>query len=283
MPVTHSPLRYPGGKSQLAPFVLDLIQANDLYKGIYAEPFAGGAGIAWHMLLTGHMSEVWINDLDPAIHAFWFSVLHHGEALCERIQETPITIDEWRHQRTVLADPAASTLDLGFATLFLNRTNRSGILKAGVIGGVNQDGDYKLDCRFNTVEIVRKIKRISQYRSVIRLSRLDAAECLRQWDKALPPRALINIDPPYYAQGKALYLNYYKPDDHANLADVVRALKHPWMVTYDEEPAIEQLYAGLPQYKNSLVYYVQVKRRANELMYLSHNLNAPHSLQPLAA
>ena len=275
MPVTHSPLRYPGGKTQLAPFVLDLIQGNGLYGGVYCEPFAGGAGVAWQLLLDGHISEVWINDLDPAIHAFWSAVLDDTDALCELVESTPITIDQWHLQRATLQADSATPLQRGFATLFMNRTNRSGILKGGVIGGLGQTGNYALDCRFNRRELVRKIKRIGSYRAVIRLSCLDAAECLKEWDKPLPTRSLINIDPPYFAQGQALYLNFYKTEDHADLAEVVRGLRRHWMVTYDNVPDISRLYRGLPQHTSSLIYYAQIKRRANELMVLSPSLTLP--------
>lgn len=275
MPVTYSPLRYPGGKTQLAPFVLDVIQANGLYQGVYCEPFAGGAGVAWQLLLDGHVSEAWINDLDPAIHAFWSSVLNDTDALCELVDSTPVTIDEWHLQKSILQADSSSDLRRGFAALFMNRTNRSGILKGGVIGGLAQTGNYALDCRFNRVELIRKIKRIGSYREVIRLSRLDAAECLKEWDRLLPKRALINIDPPYFAQGQALYLNFYKAQDHADLAEVVRGLSHHWMVTYDNVPEISMLYRGFPQHTSSLIYYAQIKRRANELMVLSPFLTLP--------
>jgi DNA adenine methylase len=284
MPVIDSPLRYPGGKTQLSPFVIDLARANDLYGGVYAEPFAGGAGIAWRLLLNGDMTEVWLNDIDPALFAFWDTVVHRPDSICERILRTKITMAEWRRQRTVIADPNASSLDLAFATLFLNRTNRSGILKGGVIGGKDQLGAYKLDCRFNKDELIRKIQRIHIYREVIKVTRLDAEKCLKKWVKELPRRALINIDPPYYTQGRDLYLSFYNPEDHSRLAQVVKSMKVPWMLTYDDAPEIEALYAGLPMYRKSLVYYAQVKRRAAELLVLAPHLRPPASLElPIAA
>ena len=158
MPVTDSPLRYPGGKTQLSPFVLDLARANDLHGGVYAEPFAGGAGVAWRLLLNGDMTEVWLNDIDPAIFAFWDTVVHRPDPLCERILRGKVTVEEWHNQRSILRNRGASALDLAYATLFLNRTNRSGILKGGVIGGKSQTGNYKLDCRFNKIDLIEKIQ-----------------------------------------------------------------------------------------------------------------------------
>lgn len=278
MPVTDSPLRYPGGKTQLSPLVVDILKGNDLHGGVYAEPFAGGAGIAWRLLLNGNASEVWLNDIDPALFAFWHTAIHNPDPLCERIRSTRISMREWHRQRAVLFDVEATELDLAFATLYMNRTNRSGILKGGVIGGKEQEGKYKLGCRFNKPEIIRKIQRIHLYREVIKVTQLDAQQCLKKWAKALPKRGLINIDPPYYAQGRDLYLSFYEHRDHARLAKLVRELKVPWMLTYDDVPQIEDLYAGMPTYRKSLIYYAQVKRRASELLVLSPSLKPPDAL-----
>lgn len=275
MPVTDSPLRYPGGKSQLAPFVAELAQANGLDRGIYAEPFAGGAGLACRLLMRGDMVEAWINDIDPRLYAFWSTVVYRPDRLCERILKIRVTITEWRKQRATMCDAAASELDLAFATLFLNRTNRSGILKGGVIGGQRQQGPYKLDCRFNRDELIGKIQRLHLYRDVIKVTRLDARECLRHWAKELPRRSLVNIDPPYYHQGRDLYLSCYGPRDHEKLSRQIRQLRIPWLLTYDDVPEVKRLYAGLPQFHSDLVYYAQVKRHAQELMVLSPRLRLP--------
>ena len=260
------------------------MHSNNLYGGVYAEPFAGGAGIAWRLLLNGDMTEVWLNDVDPAIFSFWETVVQRPDEICERILKTEITITQWERQRLILKDSNASSTDLAFAALFLNRTNRSGILKGGVIGGKAQSGDYKLDCRFNRMDLIHKIQRISVYKEVIKISRLDAGECLQKWSKQLPRRALLNIDPPYFTQGRDLYLSFYKPEDHAGLAQIIRRISVPWMLTYDDAPEIETLYKGLPIYRKSLVYSAQVKRRASELLVLSPSLKPPTVLlQPIAA
>lgn len=284
MPVTDTPLRYLGGKTQLTPFVIDLLQSNDLYGGVYAEPFAGGAGIAWRLLLNGDVTEVWLNDVDPAIFSFWDTVVQRPDEICERIHKTEITIEEWERQRLILKDSNSSSTDLAFAALFLNRTNRSGILKGGVIGGKAQNGDYKLDCRFNRLDLIQKIQRISVYKKVIKINRLDAGECLQKWSKQLPQRSLLNIDPPYFIQGRDLYLSFYKREDHAGLAQIIRRISVPWMLTYDDAPEIETLYKGLPIYRKSLIYSAQVKRRASELLVLAPSLHPPAVLlQSIAA
>lgn len=279
MPVTDSPLRYPGGKSQLIPFVLDLLKENDLFYGEYAEPFAGGAGIALKLLLDGYVDRIYLNDIDPAIHAFWLAVLSHTNELCDRIDSTEISIDEWHKQRIVYFDESAiNTVEKGFATLFLNRTNRSGIIKAGVIGGLEQKGDYKIDCRFNKTELIRKIKRIGSYKKQINLSQLDAIDFLQNVVSKAGPNTLVNLDPPYFGKGPELYTNFYKSDDHAKLAHAIASLQKNWMVTYDDEPKIRSLYSGYPMYSSSLNYSAQLKRIGTELLVLDPRLKAPKIL-----
>ncbi len=247
-------------------------------NGVYAEPFAGGAGLAWRLLFAGHVSEVWLNDIDPAIHGFWHSVLHETDALCERIESTAVTIREWERQRRVLAEGSDSALDIGFAGFFLNRTNRSGIINGGVIGGKNQAGDYKIDCRFTKPGLIAKIRRIAAYREVVTLTQVDARLCIPQWAKRLPRRGLMNIDPPYFVKGYDLYTNFYTPANHKDLARAIRRLKCSWMLTYDDAPEVRALYDGLPMYYKGLNYSVQVKRKANELLVLAPALTPPASL-----
>jgi DNA adenine methylase len=275
MPTTDTPLRYPGGKTQLAPFVSDLLRSNDLLQCVYCEPFAGGAGIACRLLLNGTISEAWINDIDPAIYAFWFSVLNSTDDLCERIERTTVDIPEWRRQRRIHSTERSNLLKLGFATLFLNRTNRSGILKGGVIGGLEQSGNYAIDCRFGKDELIRKIRRIALYKEQIQLTSIDAHNYISSNLKKLPKHALVNIDPPYYRAGPDLYTNAYEHKDHVALAKRVHEMPHRWMLTYDDVPEIRDMYAELPQYRKTLTYYAQVKRSAVELLVLSRNLTPP--------
>jgi DNA adenine methylase len=275
MPVSDSPLRYPGGKTQLTPFVIDLLRSNDLLNGIYVEPFAGGAGIAWKLLLDNFVSSIWINDIDPAIYSFWASVIRHTGELCELIESTPVTIDEWHKQREVQKCKTSKIVELGFSTFFLNRTNRSGILKAGVIGGLEQNGNYLLDCRFNKKELLKKIQRIALYKERIKLTKIDAEKFIKVEIKKLPERSLINIDPPYYKQGPGLYCSFYKHEDHENLASAIKQIVQPWMLTYDDVPEIRSLYSDLPSISKSLNYSAQVKRIGVEYMVFSNKVTIP--------
>lgn len=275
MPVTDSPLRYPGGKTQLAPFVIEILRENNLFYGAYVEPFAGGCGIAWKLLLDNYVSEIHINDLDPSIYAFWASVLRHTDDLCELIEKTPVTISEWHQQKAIQQERRPKQLALGFSTLFLNRTNRSGILKGGVIGGKAQESAYPLDCRFKKEEILRKIQRIAKYRDQVTLTKIDAEEFILSTLPKLSKTALVNIDPPYYGKGRDLYCSFYEHGDHASLARAIPKIKQRWMVTYDNAPEIQRLYKKFPSINLSLNYSAQIKRVGVELMVLDPKLKLP--------
>lgn len=271
----HSPLRYPGGKASIIETLIKIIEKNDLQYCHYAEPFAGGCGLALGLLMRGYVSQIHINDIDRGIWAFWKSVLNRNKELIDRIQATTVCIDEWYKQREIIRNPKnINSFDLGFATFFMNRTNRSGIIKAGVIGGLSQSGNYLLDCRFNKDALSRRIERIGLYAERIHLSNLDALNFLNKIDNN-KTKTLACIDPPYYKQGSSLYTNFYQSHDHALLANRILSLNIPWILTYDNEEVIRQLYAKNQQVEFNLNYSAQTKKVGTELMVFSDGLNIP--------
>lgn len=280
MPHTNTPLRYPGGKSQITPLVTDIMEANGLIGGEYAEPFSGGAGIAINLLLSGKVGHIYLNDFDEAIYAFWHSVLNQSDALCQQITETEVTIEEWHRQKEILFGDTQDLLAKGFAALFLNRTNRSGILKAGVIGGLQQAGAYKLDCRFTKPTLIKKINKIAALADQVTLTQLDVLDFIHQVIPQTAENTLVNLDPPYFKRGQELYTNAFEHADHAHLANAVRQIERYWMVTYDFAPEIIGLYEGLPQYSNQLNYSAQQKRVGTELLVLDPRLTPPTILTP---
>lgn len=278
----NTPLRYPGGKGKLTDFIKLVFEQNDLLDGHYVEPYAGGAGIALTLLLHSYVSCIHLNDLNPAVHAFWRAVLDDPEALCKKISDTPVTMDEWRKQKAILSNPAGhSPLDIAFSTFFLNRTNRSGIILGGVIGGKDQEGNWKLDTRFNKKDLITRIERIAMYRSRIHLYNLDAAKLITDVLPTLPKKSLVYLDPPYYVKGKGLYQNHYLHDDHIAIAKLVKKdIKLPWVVSYDHAPEIVSMYKGCPTIKYGINYSAQERYKGAEVMFFSNKLKVPDIKNP---
>lgn len=281
-----TPLRYPGGKSKLTNFVKALLRANRLLDGEYVEAYAGGASIALSLLLDDYVSRVHINDLDPAIYAFWDSVLNNTDELCKLIIDTKVSTTQWRKQRRVQSLPNDhDTLKLGFSTFFLNRTNRSGIIcSGGMIGGKNQTGKWKLDARYNKQELVRRIRRIADYRYRISLYHLDAVRLLTRLLPKLPEKTLIYLDPPYYVKGKRrLYTNFYEHDDHVQIAETIGAAKRRWLVSYDDTHQVRALYYGRRFIPYGLNYTARDRYQGAEIIFFSDDLVVPESGSSLLA
>jgi DNA adenine methylase len=272
-----TPLRYPGGKTRLTGYVQSVMENNGLVDGHYVEPFAGGAGIAMSLLFLEYAGEVHLNDIDRSVYAFWHSVVNNASEFCERIESTPVTVEEWENQKAVQANRSrAKLIDLGFSTFFLNRTNRSGILAAGIIGGRGQNGKWKIDARFNKPELVARVKRIARYKDRIHLYRKDACEFLAGIAPVIPERSLVYLDPPYYVKGQDLYVNFYEHEDHAEIAEFVKnELDRPWMVSYDDVPQIRALYAGMRRREYALEYSAAERYEGKEVMFFSDHLSIP--------
>jgi DNA adenine methylase len=275
----QTPLRYPGGKARLGPFFGNLIRSNGLSDKAYVEPFAGGAGVAIYLLLGEFVNSIYINDLDQSVHAFWQSILGHTEEFCDLVRSVPLTAQEWYRQKAILASGlrSSNTLRLGFATFYLNRTNRSGILNGGMIGGKRQTGEWKLDARFNRTQLVQRISRISRYRQRIYLSNEDALSFLKRLSPKLGNKTLLYLDPPYYMKGQRLYTNFYRHEDHRSISRFLTSIEFPWVVSYDNHPVIHSLYSGFRRSRYSLEYTARAWRKGSEVMFFSKNLIVPKS------
>jgi DNA adenine methylase len=281
MAIIHSPLRYPGGKQVLSRVIAHLIRLNGSSGGTYVEPYAGGASIALALLFGEHVERVVINDADPCIHAFWKAVLFETEKFVGLLYSTPTSVDEWAEQREIYQQPKRyAALRLGFATFYLNRCNRSGIIaRGGPIGGQEQNGAWKIDARFNRVELERRIRRIATYRERIVLSNSDAIDLLKHDVKRLRrERPFVYLDPPYYAKGPDLYLNYYEHEDHAKLARYMKQQNdYPWIMSYDNVAEITALYQGYRQVHFSLDYSARERREGSEIMIFRSEIAFPRA------
>lgn len=271
-----SPLRYPGGKGKIANYIKLLLIENDLLGVEYVEPYAGGASVALSLLYEDFASHVHINDLNRGIYAFWRAALDQPDELCARIMDTPITVDEWKCQRSVQNMPEADTIDLAFSTFFLNRTNRSGIIRnGGVIGGKNQDGQWKIDARYDKEGLCYRIQKVARFRSRITATRLDAANLIGQLTNQGEVERFFYLDPPYFVKGRDLYDDFYDETDHAAIAELIQSIRTPWVVSYDAVPDILELYRSSRPTFYSLAYSASNRYQGSEVMFFSRSINAP--------
>lgn len=246
----RSPLRYPGGKTCLYRFMTKLLEGNDLVGVHYAEPYAGGAGLALRLLMDEYVSRIYINDFDPSIYAVWYVILNRPDDMCNWIESVNIDVDTWQDCKLIQKNyRIADMFELGKATFFLNRTNVSGVISGGPIGGMHQQGKYKMDVRFNRQELIKRITDISRFSHRISLSNKDGLDFLTEID-GRKEDAFIYLDPPYYQKGSFLYMNAFNDLEHTELAHKVKSLRNKWIVSYDNHDFVLDLYYE----KNKVLY-----------------------------
>ena len=244
MSTYYSPLRYPGGKNCIFPFISKLFYENQLLGCGYAEPYAGGAGLALRLLFEGYVDHIYINDLDNSIYSFWKCIIENPDEFCEWIEEVDISIANWiKYKEIQNQSRSCNLLDIAKSTFFLNRTNVSGVIKGGVIGGLDQSGKYKIDARFNRQGLIDRIQKLKTVKNRIFVSNLDGIHFVNKIDKK-KEEILIYLDPPYFQKGANLYMNFYTKSDHEQLSMRVHSLKKDWIVSYDNSQFILNLYAG---------------------------------------
>ncbi len=274
----YSPLRYPGGKVSLYDFLKKMLKKNNVTDGIYAEGFAGGGGAALKLLMLEDVNKIYLNDNDIFIYKLWYSILHNTEELLKKIYDTEVTIDEWKYRKSILKSKNLtdnySDIEIAFTTFFLNRCNRSGILKAGVIGGIEQNGDWKIDARYNKKDLMKRIELISFYKDRIKLSNKDVISFLKQISRLKNSTSdiLVYLDPPYVKQGKDLYLNYFEKEDHIKLSKYLQKdFKNLWITSYDDNELIHSIYKEVTKNIFEFNYFANKTKIGRELIIASKN------------
>lgn len=267
-----SPLRYPGGKAKLGPYFARVLANQSIAIHTYAEPYAGGAGAGLYLLSEQYVDQLFINDLNPGITAFWRSILNSAEEFIERVRVEDVTVESWHRHREIYLNPSeASDLDLGFATFFLNRCNRSGILTARPIGGLDQAGKWKIDARFNRVSLSARISHIHDMAEHIIVTERDALDFIVDVSSQKEP-VLFYADPPYLTKGEDLYMNAHSWRDHERLSSTLLNSRHPWILTYDFDERVRSLYPSNRCLKYSISHTAQSQRVGYELMLFSRGL-----------
>ena len=278
---TPSPLRYPGGKTILYKKIKNILEKNNLIECTYMEHFSGGAGLALKLLMNNDVKRIVINDLDFAIYSFWHNVLYDTDKFCNDIENIKVDLEEWEKQKYIYNNQNNySMYEVGLATFFLNRTNRSGIIKGGVIGGKKQEGKYKIDCRFNKKVLIEKIKKIGMYRNRIKLFNYDANDFIKRVVmRQKNENFFIYFDPPYIKKGPELYKNHFNNEEHKYLSTNIKEklFEKNWIVTYDKNELVQKLYDNFCIVEFDLNYSAGKNKTGNELMILSNSLVSSNS------
>lgn len=248
LPRYLSPLRYPGGKGRMGPYLADLMasQYGLLEVEIWAEPFAGGLGAGLHVLAADVAEEVWFCETNPALAALWRMIRTDLDDLARRIELTNPTIDLFYASREMVKNAATTgghdDQELAVAALILNRCSRSGIVapNVGPIGGKDQAGKYTVKSRFDPAKVAARLRALSPYTQRLRQYDCSGIEFLRGLDGGvgIEEEMLAFVDPPYTDVGNDLYGRGMSVAEHRELAWILNTSPMRWALTYDATPHI---------------------------------------------
>ena len=254
-----SPLRYPGGKRWILPFLIRLLEATGGRRKLFVEPFVGGGSVTMGLLESGYAENAVINDLDPLVAAFWSVVFSKDvDALVDRVRTARVTLDEWNTLKAQ-DDDCGTDVDRAFRCLFLNRTSFSGIINrtAGPIGGNAQSGEYGVGCRFNLPRIASRISELGRLRDRVLIRGCGTWQGMAdRIDMEIVPGSGFRpddvfwyLDPPFYHKADRLYRRWFETSDHDELHRFLgMTIYGHWLLSYDSAPEIERLYGGHPGY-----------------------------------
>jgi len=276
MSVLSTPLRYPGGKQKIASFIAEILQFNNISDINYIEPYAGGSGVAINLLLNKKVKTIHLNDKCIPIYSFWKTLISEPNWLCRKILLSSLNVEEWKKQREIIKNVCKYSLEeVGFATFYLNRCNRSGILNGGIIGGLNQDGNWKMDARFNKKSLINRIEAIANVSDSIKVTKYDAENLIVRLANSNNIN-FIYYDPPYLSKGEKLYLNHYTREDHKRISKLIQKTKGKyWIVSYDNNEYITDLYKRRKKFVYDLQYNASKVYLGQELFIFSDNLKMP--------
>jgi DNA adenine methylase len=266
----RSPFRYPGGKGFLTDLLMQKVMQMPGPSRGYAEPFCGGAGAAINLLLDGDVDKIYLNDLDARVFSAWVALVSETERFVERLSNIDVTVSEWHKQKILVEEHSVGyDFDAGFATFFVNRTSRAGIITgSGPIGGYSQDSNWKIDARFYRKTMINRVNEIANNREKIIVTNRTAESFLKDLKKKSEfENTFVFIDPPYFEAGSRLYLDGMGEGGHTSLSEELKGWSTKnWLMTYDDHPEIRRLYSDFNVTELEVLYSLQRARKVSEIL-----------------
>lgn len=246
-------IRYPGSKEKLTdsiwkefPAQIGLELWSETMAWEYREPFFGAGAIGFKVLTKlAKRCPVWLNDIDPGMHALWTTVRDDPDAMIDLMADFSPSAELFYLFKSEDGRTDIPLAEMGFRKLALHRMSFSGLgfMAGGPIGGKDQENaNYKVGCRWNPEAMKEEIRLLSH-----RLNRFARWRFTCQDFAALiedaPRDCFIYLDPPYYKKGQELYKYPMDHAEHARLADLLRNTEATWVLSYDDHPVIRGLYS----------------------------------------
>jgi len=232
-------LRYPGGKSRgpWSELIVETVKAQ-YDGGTFGELFFGGGAITFKLLKLGVLESILINEIDPSLARLWNAVIKTPCRLRSGVRAVKPSVDLFLRAK----DRVLRGVGSGLEAMIVNRMSYGGRgVKANPQGGLKQDSEYKIDCRWKPEALCRNISTCSRLlNSVDIVGGKCHSEDYSIW---LNSPHLMYLDPPYWEKGEGLYLHSFDEEEHERLR---RELGHRinWILSYNNVPETQLMYNG---------------------------------------
>jgi DNA adenine methylase len=254
---SKSLMRYPGGKQKMIEPILSGLRS--IFRELspeaeLREPFLGGGSVAIAFLKDQPGRRAWLNDADISLATLWHEVIHRADTL-------KMLVDVFNHGlsakhfysyrkalcsiRTPVDVALRGSCAIAVMKLAVHQLSYSGlgVRAGGPMGGRHQRDPDAIGCRYNADRLCATI---DEFQSVLSATRLRQGSCTCQdfEDIFVPGDACFYLDPPYWKAGPDLYQNSFRREDHERLAGLLKRETRPWLLSYDKNPVIQDLYSG---------------------------------------
>ena len=238
-----TPLRYPGGKSKA---IKTLSQWYPKIISEYREPFIGGGSIAIDITKLNPDILVWINDLYVPLYNFWVQLRDRGEELSERVrEEKQNTLDEGEPDKVTskaknLFNKYKEEIDTyddfekAVAFFVMNKCSFSGLTENSTFSQTASNSNFSLV----GADKLRDFSKLIQH---WKITNLDYSEVMNEDGS---DDTFVFLDPPYdikdflYGKNREMHRSF----DHDKFAEEVYKCKHKFMITYNLNDRLCQLY-----------------------------------------
>jgi DNA adenine methylase len=235
-------LRYPGGKSKATKTLAPWYPEN--FKE-YREPFIGGGSVAFYTTQAYPDVPIWINDLYVPLYNFWIQLRDNGEELSELLKEIKTKVSDFGTQdekdaahkdlfdKTRVDINTQEGLERAASFFILNKCSFSGLTENSTFSPTASRSNFS----FVGIE---KLKKYSKLMKDWKITNIDYSEVMNMPGDDV----FVFLDPPYdikdFLYGKDREM--HKSFDHDLFAENVYKCPHKFMITYNVNERLEELY-----------------------------------------
>lgn len=237
-----TPLRYPGGKSKAIKTLSPWFPEN--FKE-YREPFIGGGSIAFYVSQAYPNVPIWVNDLYIPLYNFWTQLRDNGDNLSEKLKEIKSTVsnfstqDEKDSAHKELFDQCKIDIDKQDG---LDRAVSFFILNKCSFSGLTENSTFSVTASRSNFSFVgiEKLKSYSKLMKTWKITNLDYSKVMHHKGSDV----FVFLDPPYdikdFLYGKDREM--HKSFDHEKFSKEVNKCKHKFMITYNLNDRLVEMY-----------------------------------------